>query len=224
MTMCQREGASLQRGMNFRLTPTHSVVLMSTRPGAPYHDQIIDDGMTLIYEGHDEPKTVDCPRPKDIDQPQFSRSGTPTQNGKFHQAAQSHKAAGSSAEIVRVYEKIKKGIWSFNGAFALRDSWIERDCEDRRNVFKFRLEVIEEPTGLVQRPPSQNIEHTRLIPAQIKLEVFQRDGGKCVECGASDNLHFDHLLPYSKGGTSLRAENIQLLCARHNLTKSDKLI
>ncbi|MAV82857.1 MAG: restriction endonuclease, partial [Pelagibacteraceae bacterium] len=28
----------------------------------------------------------------------------------------------------------------------------------------------------------------------------------------------------SKGGTSESAENIQLLCARHNLQKSDKII
>ena len=38
-----------------------------------------------------------------------------------------------------------------------------------------------------------------------------------------DELHFDHVLPYAKGGTSLTAENVQLLCARHNLSKSDKI-
>ncbi|MGP0594802.1 HNH endonuclease [Nitrospira sp. T9] len=30
----------------------------------------------------------------------------------------------------------------------------------------------------------------------------------------------DHIVPYSKGGTSLKVENIQLLCARHNIEKS----
>jgi 5-methylcytosine-specific restriction endonuclease McrA len=53
--------------------------------------------------------------------------------------------------------------------------------------------------------------------------VWRRDGGKCVICGASDELHFDHIVPYSKGGTSLVAENIQLLCARHNLQKRDRI-
>ncbi|NGZ96803.1 MAG: hypothetical protein CV089_11890 [Nitrospira sp. WS110] len=47
----------------------------------------------------------------------------------------------------------------------------------------------------------------------------KRDGGKCCVCDAMDELHFDHILPFSKGGTSLTAENIQLLCARHNLQK-----
>jgi len=47
--------------------------------------------------------------------------------------------------------------------------------------------------------------------------------GKCTKCGASDELHFDHVLPFSNGGTSLTADNVQLLCARHNLQKSAKI-
>jgi 5-methylcytosine-specific restriction endonuclease McrA len=47
--------------------------------------------------------------------------------------------------------------------------------------------------------------------------------GQCVLCGSKDNLHFDHDLPYSKGGSSLSAANIRLLCARHNLSKGAKL-
>ena len=54
----------------------------------------------------------------------------------------------------------------------------------------------------------------------MKLEVWERDGARCVVCGAEDELHFDHIVPYSRGGTSLKADNIQLLCARHNLEKS----
>jgi hypothetical protein len=57
--MCQREGTSLQRGMNFRLRGRHSVILMSLRPNAPYADRVEDDGLTLIYEGHDVPRSPD---------------------------------------------------------------------------------------------------------------------------------------------------------------------
>jgi 5-methylcytosine-specific restriction endonuclease McrA len=62
-----------------------------------------------------------------------------------------------------------------------------------------------------------------MIPSAVKLEVWTRDAGRCVICGATDNLHFDHDLPYSKGGSSLTAKNIKLLCARHNLSKSNKI-
>ena len=42
--------------------------------------------------------------------------------------------------------------------------------------------------------------------------------------GATDELHFDHDLPWSKGGTSIAEENVQLLCARHNLQKHDHIV
>ena len=45
-----------------------------------------------------------------------------------------------------------------------------------------------------------------------------------MECGRADNLHFDHDVPRSKGGSSITAANVKLLCARHNLQKSDKII
>ncbi len=91
MEMCQEEGASLQRGMNFRLRGDIGVVLMSLRPGAPYADRVEDDGKTLIYEGHDAPRTPECPDPKKVDQPERSRTGTATQNGLFWEAALAHK-------------------------------------------------------------------------------------------------------------------------------------
>ena len=132
LEMCHEEGVNLQRGINFKLGGTYSVILMSLRSGAPYADRIEDNGRILIYEGHDIPKRQNDINPKKID-------------------------------------------------------------------------------------------HGRLIPAQVKLEVWKRDRGKCILCGSTDNLHFDHIIPYSKGGSSLVAENIQLLCARHNIAKRDKI-
>lgn len=90
--MCRREGTSLQAGMNFGLGGTHSVILMSVRPGAPYRDSLEDGGTTLLYEGHDSPRAQDVPNPKLIDQPAAYPTGAPTQNGKFHRAAQDARA------------------------------------------------------------------------------------------------------------------------------------
>jgi hypothetical protein len=39
----------------------------------------------------------------------------------------------------------------------------------------------------------------------------------------SGQLHFDHIIPYSKGGSSKDPANIQILCGRHNLAKHDKI-
>lgn len=67
------------------------------------------------------------------------------------------------------------------------------------------------------------ISHTRIIPSEVKKEVWKRDGGKCVKCGSAENLHFDHELPFSKGGTSLTSNNVRLLCMKHTLKKSAKI-
>jgi hypothetical protein len=44
MEMCSAIGVNLQRGMNFRLRDAESIILMSLRPGAPYADQVQEDG------------------------------------------------------------------------------------------------------------------------------------------------------------------------------------
>ena len=217
--MCQAWGVSFQHGMHFHLRPNLSVLLMSRRSNAPYTDRVDESGRVLIYEGHDAPKRHGAPNPKSVDQPRATSGSRLTRNGLFEQAALETKNGKKSPEIVAVYEKIHVGIWAFNGFFRLTDCWREQD--GTRSVFKFQLELAEDLD--IEAAPPETLPHTRMIPSTVKLEVWQRDKGQCVLCGEKDNLHFEHDLPYSKGGTSLTARNIRLLCARHNLSKSDKI-
>lgn len=217
LEMCQEEGVNLQRGMNFRLRGKLSVILMSLRPDAPYADKIEDDGRVLIYEGHDISQIADGPNPKTVDQPMYNPSGTLTQNGLFYQAALEYKKNQNEPELVKVYEKIRSGVWVYNGVFKLVDVW--QEISDTRKVFKFKLELTDKLLAIGPR----EIDHNRIIPTSVKIEVWKRDKGQCIICGSQDNLHFDHIIPYSKGGSSLVSENIQLLCARHNLEKRDKI-
>ncbi len=218
--MCQREGKNLQRGMNFGIGGNHSVVLMSLRANAPYKDRLEDKGTTLIYEGHDLPHRKYGPNPKATDQPLALPSGRLTENGKFHSAAVDFKNGQRPPERVRVYEKILSGIWSYNGVFHLVDAWQERD--EQRQVLKFKLIAVSGEDDFSQ-PVRIDAEHRRIIPTAVKLEVWKRDGGKCCLCDATDELHFDHVVPFSKGGTSLTARNVQLLCTRHNLQKHTRI-
>ena len=220
LEMCQREGVSLQRGMNYELGGDHSVILMSVRPGAPYADRFEDDGSTLVYEGHDISRSFHHADPKVYNQPEFSPSGSLTENGKFHKAAQGFKAGKRPAERVRVYEKIKQGIWSYNGVFHLVDSW--REESNGRSVFKFKLNAVEGEEDFSIPVPIHS-RSRRVIPTAVKLEVWKKDGGKCAKCGLTKDLHFDHIIPWSKGGSSNTADNIQLLCGKHNLEKHDKI-
>ena len=219
--MCRREGVSLQQGMNFGIAGNHSVILMSVRRNAPYRDRLEDNGTILVYEGHDQPRGSKHSNPKTVNQPEWFPSGRLTQNGKFHEAAQLYKAGKRPPERVRVYEKIQPGIWSYNGVFHLVDSWRERD--EYREVFKYRLIAVVGDESF-DSPPQREIQRRRVIPTSVKLTVWKRDAGKCVLCAATDELHFDHDLPWSKGGTSITEENVQLLCARHNLQKRDQII
>jgi hypothetical protein len=206
--------------MNFNATPTHSIVLSSHRPGAPYDDVLEENGTVLIYEGHDESKTRDTPYPKKLDQPLRSKNGKLTQNGLFHEAAQAFVRNEKSAARIRVYEKIKAGIWSYNGLFELLDSWTQ--TTGNRRVYKFKLHSI--PDEGSPRLSTEELEQRRIIPSHVKLAVWKRDKGTCVECGSRTNLHFDHIFPYSKGGTSETAANIQLLCMKHNIQKGARLL
>lgn len=197
------------------------MILMSQRPGAPYEDRVEDEGRTLIYEGHDVPKSGEVPVPKSFDQQTQTVTGKLTQNGLFFRAAQRFKENQQEPEMVRVYEKIKQSIWAYNGLFQLVDTW--QEPSNGRKVFKFRLELTDDDFAIRKQQPKTRLPHDRLIPSSVKLEVWKRDQGRCVKCGSEKNLHFDHVIPYSRGGSSLVADNIQLLCAKHNLSKRDKI-
>ena len=143
LELCVREKAHLQHGMNWRIQSTHSVFLMSTRKGSPYDDRIEDEGRTLIYEGHDAPKNTTSKDPKTVDQPGRLPSGKLTRNGIFAEAAEAHKEGLKDPERIRVYEKIRPSIWTYNGEFLLLDQWLEES--NNRQVYKFRLTLSEEP-------------------------------------------------------------------------------
>ena len=120
--MCDAEGVqTLQRGMNFRMKPSYSVILMSQRTNTPYHDRVCDDGVTIEYEGHDVPRRFHDHNPKNEDQPDKWPNGKPTQNGLFILAIDKHKENRSPPELIKVYEKIIPGIWSLKGYFDLVD-------------------------------------------------------------------------------------------------------
>ncbi len=66
-------------------------------------------------------------------------------------------------------------------------------------------------------------EDSRTISDSVKTVVWNRDGGRCVQCGSQKNLEFDHVIPFSKGGSNT-ARNIQILCQDCNRKKGSNIV
>ena len=61
---------------------------------------------------------------------------------------------------------------------------------------------------------------SRYVSQTTKKIVYTRDGGICQCCGSSYSLEYDHIIPFSCGGSS-NPSNIQLLCRKCNRSKSN---
>ena len=111
------------------------------------------------------------------------------------------------SEVTEFYKYIKKDF-----TFKYEDMIRVRELIDR-----------------IQRLPYENHSSTEsrkvkrpLIPQSVKDKVWNRDGGKCVQCGSNEKIEFDHIIPISKGGSN-SYRNLQILCEKCNRSKSDKI-
>ena len=68
-----------------------------------------------------------------------------------------------------------------------------------------------------------SFSQSKYVSATTKKIVFTRDGGVCQCCGSSIRLEYDHITPFSCGGSS-DASNIQLLCMKCNRSKSNSCV
>ena len=68
----------------------------------------------------------------------------------------------------------------------------------------------------------RGINKSRYISKAVQREVWRRDMGRCVECGSKELLEYDHIIPFSRGGSST-VRNIQLLCERCNRSKNNNI-
>jgi len=67
-------------------------------------------------------------------------------------------------------------------------------------------------------------KHLEDFTPELKKQIFERDGYKCVICGRTANegyeLHVDHILPKDKGGKAT-LDNGQTLCSICNFRKKN---
>lgn len=73
-----------------------------------------------------------------------------------------------------------------------------------------------------ERASRHAVDPRPTIPTAVRREVWKRDGARCVECGSTVDLEYDHLIPVSRGGSST-VRNVRLLCEMCNRRKGDSL-
>lgn len=81
---------------------------------------------------------------------------------------------------------------------------------------------LEHARDLLAVDGSISVRKREPIPEEVRRFVFRRDGGSCQNCGSRELLQYDHIIPFSLGGSS-EPENLQLLCAPCNKSKSGRI-
>jgi hypothetical protein len=126
-------------------------------------------------------------------------------------------AVAAVAEDRRCYWWFRDRFWWEDDGLAEADVMalvLERERRLERRLDRARATLAgDAPAAAAGRPG---------ISLAVKRAVWQRCGGRCVECGAADLLEFDHVIPLAMGGSG-GERNLQLLCAECNRSKGAQL-
>jgi hypothetical protein len=76
-------------------------------------------------------------------------------------------------------------------------------------------------------PPGDSAANPDYIPAAVRREVYEREGGTCAyvgeghrRCGSTLRLEYQHIVPVARGGRST-LENVTFFCRAHNLLQAE---
>lgn len=102
--------------------------------------------------------------------------------------------------------------------FPLREDRDEKSCR----IFGHDCPVFSMAEPFTETKELRNI--SRQIPRATQFRVLKRENQICSVCGKSvqdEDIEFDHIIPWSKGGSSDES-NIRLLCSLCNKKKGKK--
>lgn len=131
-------------------------------------------------------------------------------------------------------QKLRQCVWLYRDAIWVASRSPRNDTEVVEVGLRIKAARLREDADLQRlRDQVANLEAVEtlrnggraraLIPDDVKLLVWARDGGVCVKCGSREQLQFDHVIPHSRGGADT-PENLQILCRACNLAKSASLV
>jgi HNH endonuclease len=122
-------------------------------------------------------------------------------------------------------EARRRTYWLFQDEFYWEDEGygelevkaliLERKAQKDRRV--------QRAVALMQQTEIMDAPARATIPDEVKVFVWNRDGGRCVNCGSNQRLEFDHVIPVALGGANT-ARNLQLLCETCNRSKGAAIV
>lgn len=120
---------------------------------------------------------------------------------------------------------MNESYWLFDGKFykdtdSLKADEVKALLLTRTRMRKARINRAKTIAHSVE-PHSDEVRRG-FISEDVRLLVWQRDGGKCSKCGSRNELQFDHIIPFSLGGSSTQ-DNLQILCGPCNRLKSNSV-
>jgi hypothetical protein len=130
------------------------------------------------------------------------------------------RALQEAREPVALHDAGRRRYWLFEDRVYWEDDGL--DAADVRALVRERehraRRRLERAHALAATGEDQPAVRRRPIPRDLRIAVWQRDGGACVECGSRFDLQYDHVIPLALGGAST-LENLQVLCAPCNQRK-----
>jgi len=184
-------------------------------------DQLEAAGIVGAFEGSGE-RIVKIPNLKQLNihlvtikdkYRYFKQNILPLHEDYINQRVQDYFTRVEKDNEIKAKEKLKQEI-------------IEKEKEklEKEKRKQLREQVIKEmlEDGIISSEFESELKKREPISQEIQDKVWNRDGGKCVKCGSAEKLEFDHIIPFSKGGSNTY-RNLQLLCESCNRIKSNNI-
>ena len=135
--------------------------------------------------------------------------------------------AAQQRQPVPVARSGSRAWWWFEGEFYWESGrYGERDVlaliRDRQRRAAQRLDRAHMLLNVEEGQAPRMRGKRETIPREVRRAVFERDSGKCAQCGSNFDLQYDHVIPVALGGATT-VENLQLLCGDCNREKGADL-
>lgn len=130
--------------------------------------------------------------------------------------------------LIEAFKTKIPSLVSINGKFYLYSKILFHvsGSSSREENILLTKELLTKKMGRIQSldnlSSSNPFRQRMIISREVQREVWRRDEGRCVQCNSNENLEYDHIIPFSKGGSST-VRNLQLLCEKCNRSKSNNI-